>query len=1543
MASGSLMQQPPPSLGSSQPMPNGHLSPPPIYNSMAQVLPSDSESDLSEAIDAPNTASSSSPVPDAENGVNGRYKADTSESSHDEDALGSDDADFELDNSPPALQQPTHPTRSSSETSSRLGKRKASVEDDGFMLADPELYGLRRSGRPRPSRRVVDSDSDASGSDIDKAPRKRRRTTYSNHGSKQATPSGLSPSDSESELTTSRRSRPRSSTNKRTQRRLLQAAVAKPTIHPDVRFSTRQAAKVSNYNEDDDDMFNDEDDMQYEWVDAPDGNIPQVDIILQHRLREDTSKEASDLDKQDFEYYVKWQGKAHYHATWESYGSLLEHKGQRKAENYFKKSILEDLELERDEDMSPDEKEQRLLARESNSSAVEDYTKVERVISMREDDDGGIEYYIKWKRIPYVGCTWEKAELISTIAQAEVDRFINRAGSLPVSGKPKAPAEQFKEQPHYVKNGTLRDFQKTGINFMALNWQKGRSVILADEMGLGKTVQTVSFMNWLRHDRLQQGPFLVVIPLSTLPSWAETFDYWTPDINYVIYNGKEPSRNIIKDYELFADGNLRKPKFHVLLTTYEYVSMDSAFLSQIRWQLLVVDEAHRLKSRTSQLYQKLLDFKTPHRLLITGTPIQNDSSELAALLHFLNPGDVEADVNIDLRESDEVTRGKAEALINILAPIMIRRTKRTVEQDLPPKKEFIMRTGMADVQAELYTNILTRNYAALNQGENGPKQSLLNIMMELKKTSNHPFLLPNAEARIVGEKTSHEDLLNTLVNSSGKMIILNKLLKKLQENGHRVLIFSQMVKMLDLLQDYMKLKGYQYQRLDGTVPSVQRTQAMEHFNKPDSPDFCFLLSTRAGGLGINLMTADTVILFDSDWNPQADMQAMARAHRIGQTKPVTVYRLVTGDTVEEEVLERQKNKILLEQITIDISVTDKIAHEKLEKARKVTEAPTTSEDIARILKYRSQKMFQKASDQKHLEELDIDTMIANAEENSTEQLNREDFLKRFEYTDIALDKEWDEIIPKEELAKIKAEEEKKAHQKFLEDQIRENAPRKRKLEGSDREERAAKKRARDMTVNEAASESDVAEGKDPKRPLVTREIRDLIRAYMRYGHIDDERADDLAKEARLSNRDRGVLRSELNEIIKIATELKAEEEAKIKEREQALGKLIPQKEKKSVVFEYKGTARNNAYTIQERGGHMRLLRQAVRQVSDQKSFRIPEAQKGAETFTCEWGAREDGMLCVGVVRHGYGAWPQIRDDPDLGLADKFFLEEQRVERKEQRKKGEQQGVKTPQAVHLVRRMGYLLSVLEDKMSNNPAAKRAVENHHRNNKKNGLQARSNSRALASTSPAPSSGHRRQREGDRDRHRARHSTDRQISNGKTNGHAVNGHITRPRSESQRHRKGSSSKTQSSSSSGKTTDPTSNAPYIKLLMAPVNENLELLQAATKANQPDKKERAATLRTQLQHVGDLVMKNVKMLDKYGTNMEMETGFWTHVMEFWPNPGTKSSQVRSMYRRLKGIPEDDEERRVQAQDEADKARREALAASSTTNGQVNGASVRAE
>ena len=1125
--------------------------------------------------------------------------------------------------------------------------------------------------------------------------------------------------------------------------------------------------------------------------------------------------------------------------------------------------------------MSPDEKETRLLQRENDTSEIEDYTKVERVIGLREDEEGSIEYYIKWKRLQYDACTWEDASLISRIAQVEIDRYLDRTSSLPISGKPKPPTEQFKEQPHYIKNGKLRDFQKTGVNFMALNWQRNRSVILADEMGLGKTVQTVSFLNWLRHDRLQQGPFLVIAPLSTLPSWAETFDFWTPDINYVVYTGSQSSRTIIKEYELMVNGSIRKPKFHVLLTSFEYALSDSPFLSQIRWQFMAIDEAHRLKNRNAQLYSKLLDFKTPQRLLITGTPVQNDLGELSALLHFLNPNDAEADINIDLLQADEASR-KIQELTKVLEPIMIRRTKKTVEKDLPPKTEKIIRVELSDIQLEYYKNILTRNYAALNEGARGAKQSLLNIMIELKKISNHPFMFPNAEDRIVGDKTSSQEIFKGLVTSSGKLMLLDGLLKKLQKDGHRVLIFSQMVKMLDILQDYMKYRGYQFQRLDGTVPSAQRTQAMEHFNKPDSPDFCFLLSTRAGGLGINLMTADTVILFDSDWNPQADLQAMARAHRIGQTRPVTVFRLVSKETIEEEVLERARNKLMLEYITIQKGVTDKEKKEKMQdqltKAGRGADAPTSSEDISRILKRRGQKMFEQSGNQKRLEELDIDSVLENAEEHKTEQQEGiqgdggEDFLKNFEYTDVKLDLEWDQIIPKEALAEIKAEEEQKAHQKFLDDQIRQNQPRKRKHDSTEREDRAAKKRARDMTAHEDMSESEGGEDRDPKRPLSTRETRDLIKGYLRYGSIDDERGDDLVKEARLAHRDRELLRSTLKDIRSIATKLKVEDEAKIKEQEAATGKLVPMKEKKSVIFNYNGTARNNAYTISERAEHMRLLRKAISQFSDAKSFRIPEAQKGAETFTCDWGAREDGMLCAGIVRHGYGAWPQIRDDPDLGLGDKFFLEEQRVEKKEQRKKGEQQTTKTPQAVHLVRRMNYLLSVLQDKMSNsqNAAAKRAVENHHRNNKKNGLHARGNSRTLASASPAPSAGPKRPRENEK--HRVRHAGDRRVSNGD-----VNGHVDRSRSKIHRNQTGGTGIDHSDAGSA-----VSAVQYQKLLLLPVDDNLKALKSATKANYPESGERVSILRNQLGRVGDHIMELVaKSTDSEEKNLGLELGFW--------------------------------------------------------------------
>lgn len=841
----------------------------------------------------------------------------------------------------------------------------------------------------------------------------------------------------------------------------------------------------------------------------------------------------------------------------------------------------------------------------------------------------------------------------------------------------------------------------------------------------------MSFISWLHHERQQQGPFIVVVPLSTMPAWGDTFNHWAPDINFVIYTGNDAARAVIKEKELFVDGNPRKTKFNVLLTTYEYLTLKAAWtpdLMQVNWQFLAVDEAHRLKNRSSILFAKLMELNAPSRLLITGTPVQNNLGELSALMHFLMPGRIVVDDDIDLQS--EAASQKLTELTENISPYIIRRTKRLVEKDLPPKTEKIIRVELSDVQLEYYKNILTRNYAALNAGSNGQKMGLLNIMMELKKASNHPFMFPNAEEKIMNGSDRPDEVLKHLITSSGKMMLLDQLLTKLKKDGHRVLIFSQMVRMLDIIGDYLQARGHQFQRLDGMISAPVRRRAIDHFNAPNSKDFCFILSTRAGGLGINLMTADTVILFDSDWNPQADLQAMARAHRIGQKSPVTVYRLVSKDTVEEEVLERARNKLMLEFITIQRGVTDKDQKDITHKLQKSVNAPEEADDINRILKKRGQKMFEQSGNQKRLEELDIDAVLENAEEHKTEQPEGlaadggEDFLKNFEYTDVKVELEWDEIIPREHLEEIKAEEQRIQEARYLESVIEQNAPRRRKAALHDeREQRAAKKRARDLAAAEAAQQDESSdEDADPKRPMEEKEIRNLIRAYERYGSMD-ERGEELIRDAKLVGRDIDVVKNTLADVLDTSRKLWTEEQNRLAALERNENKAPTKKDKKAVLFDYQGVKRLNAETLIERPLEMKLLRDAIAQSSDYKAFRVPAAPK-ANQYTCSWGAREDGMLCVGISRHGFGAWVSIRDDPDLGLGDKFFLEEHQVAQKEERNKSEKpesKTVRSPGAVHLVRRANFLLLALKDKASNGTdvVAKRALENHHRNNKKPGM--------------------------------------------------------------------------------------------------------------------------------------------------------------------------------------------------------------------------------
>ena len=1179
-----------------------------------------------------------------------------------------------------------------------------------------------------------------------------------------------------------------------------------------------------------------------------------------------------------------------------------------------------------DPDVPPEDKERWNLDREAYLDSLNDYMKVERVIGARDGEED-TEYFIKWKGLFYDSCTWETASLVSELAQNEIDRYLDRSSKLPTSNQAESRIQTrseykpFRAQPSYIQNGELREFQIRGLNFLAHHWCKGNNVILADEMGLGKTVQTVSFMNWLRHERGQQGPFIVVVPLSTMPSWADTFNNWTPDVNYVVYSGNEAARKIIREYELLVDGKPNKVKFNVLLTTYEYILADSAFLSQLKWQFMAVDEAHRLKNRDSQLYAKLMEFGAPSRLLITGTPMQNTLSELSALMDFLMPGKIHVEENLDL--ASEHASKKIAELTDAISPYMIRRTKQKVESDLPPKTEKIIRVELADVQLEYYQNILHRNYAALNAGPKAHKTSLLNIMMELKKASNHPFMFPNAEERLLAGGESREDQLKALITSSGKMMLLDRLLTKLKKDNHRVLIFSQMVKMLDILGDYLQLRGHQFQRLDGTIAAGPRRMAIDHFNAPGSQDFCFLLSTRAGGLGINLMTADTVILFDSDWNPQADLQAMARAHRIGQKNPVTIYRLVAKATVEEEVLERARNKLMLEFITIQRGVTDKDARElgdRMAKAGASTAEPTSSDDISRILKRRAQKMFEQTDNQRKLEELDIDAVLENAEEHKTEQPEGmttdggEEFLRSFEYTDVKIDLEWDDIIPKDQLEKIKEEERKKKEAEYLESVIEQNQPRKRKAPNDEATEtgRAAKKRARDLTAAAAIGEDDGGSdaesdpGQDPRRALGEKECRNLIRAYEKYGSFDDK-AEEIMREGRLLGRDQETVRATLQEIVDTAHRMLKEHADNLAEQERTTNKPVTKKDKKAVLFDFRGVKRLNAETLVERPEEMRMIREVLDNIQDWRSFRVPEASKPA-SYTCDWGAREDGMLCVGIARHGYGAWVQIREDPELGMQDKFFLEEHRVDKKEERNKAEdKKAAKSPGAVHLVRRSNYLLSVLKDKISNgtNAAAKKALENHHRNNRKHMGQFHGRfSTPTHSASPAPNQ-LRKMHSSDKHLNDGRNSMERHHApHGSPNGHRKIGHendrVKHRHSEERRpqhHRSGSSHV------NGLPPPKDETEARIRRILAPIQQALTKSASATKKNVPDNDVRLKMIKQGLVAIGSHINSQVRD----GGHAAMEDKLWDYVCEYhWPQSKQSEKRVpghklKDMYKKIAG------------------------------------------
>ncbi|KAL0577835.1 chromatin remodeling complex Adenosinetriphosphatase [Marasmius crinis-equi] len=470
----------------------------------------------------------------------------------------------------------------------------------------------------------------------------------------------------------------------------------------------------------------------------------------------------------------------------------------------------------------------------------------------------------------------------------------------------------FEESPSYI-NGTMRAYQLQGLNWMVALHHNGLNGILADEMGLGKTLQTISFLSYLKHYREIRGPHLIVVPKSTLQNWQREFEKWTYDFKVVVLTGTGDERKALIQEKLMPQD------FEVCITSYEICLIEKGALKKFSFEYIVIDEAHRIKNVDSMLSHVVRDFMSRGRLLITGTPLQNNLQELFSLLNFICPeifsnyADLDSFLHKDSAEGDgkeqeeENSKKVVEALHKILRPFLLRRVKADVEKNLLPKKEINIYVGLTEMQRKWYRSVLEKDIDAVNglTGKKEGKTRLMNMVMQLRKVTCHPYLFDGAEPGPPYTTDEH------LIDNSGKMIILDKLLKSMKEKGSRVLIFSQMSRVLDILEDYCLFRNYKYCRIDGGTAHDDRITAIDEYNKPDSDKFIFLLTTRAGGLGINLTTADIVVLYDSDWNPQADLQAMDRAHRIGQTKQVYVFRFITEGSVEEPANKEE----LLDMIT----------------------------------------------------------------------------------------------------------------------------------------------------------------------------------------------------------------------------------------------------------------------------------------------------------------------------------------------------------------------------------------------------------------------------------------------------------------------------------------------------------------------------------------------------------------------------------------------------------------------------------------------------
>ncbi|XP_056157872.1 chromodomain-helicase-DNA-binding protein 6 [Lampris incognitus] len=657
--------------------------------------------------------------------------------------------------------------------------------------------------------------------------------------------------------------------------------------------------------------------LAWQAEEPPEDEANIIEKILSVRIVKKESASSEDQSEETEEFYVKYRNFSYLHCKWATLEELEKDPRIHQKIKRFrtKQAQMKHLFSEPDEDLfNPD------------------YVEVDRVleVAVTTDTETGEEvthYLVKWCSLSYEEATWELQEDLDPGKIKEFEEIQKLPADLRHIERPPPEKWQKLERSRDYRNGNqLREYQLEGMNWLLFNWYNRKNCILADEMGLGKTIQSITFLYEIFSMGIR-GPFLIIAPLSTITNWEREFRTWT-HMNVIVYHGSQISRQMILQYEMFyrdPQGNSIPGvlKFHGVITTFEMIMADCPELKKLHWRCVVIDEAHRLKNRNCKLLEGLKLMNLEHKVLLTGTPLQNSVEELFSLLNFLEPLQFPSESTFLDEFGDLKTEEQVKKLQAILKPMMLRRLKDDVEKNLAPKEETIIEVELTNIQKKYYRAILEKNFSFLSKGANQHNMpNLINTMMELRKCCNHPYLITGAEEKILESfKKSHSPeawdfQLQAMIQAAGKLVLIDKLLPKLLAGGHKVLIFSQMVRCLDILEDYLIQRRYTYERIDGRVRGNLRQAAIDRFCKPDSDRFVFLLCTRAGGLGINLTAADTCIIFDSDWNPQNDLQAQARCHRIGQSKAVKVYRLITRNSYEREMFDKASLKLGLDKAVL---------------------------------------------------------------------------------------------------------------------------------------------------------------------------------------------------------------------------------------------------------------------------------------------------------------------------------------------------------------------------------------------------------------------------------------------------------------------------------------------------------------------------------------------------------------------------------------------------------------------------------------------------